>query len=169
LAERVNVVIVGGDLAHPSPDEQSTLERIRRAAVGTEKGVVTLAGHMASADVHDMMAYAASHGGVYVCASDKEEFGLAIVEALAAGAVVVAPERGGPRTYVEDGTTGVLCDTMSVSSLRDAIVDALVLVSVPGRAQRAAEMVRRELTVERMAERLGQVYRELVPATVAAK
>jgi glycosyltransferase involved in cell wall biosynthesis len=169
LAHRVNVVIVGGDLGHPSPDEQSTVERIRRAARGAEAGVVTLVGHMASPDVHDMMAYAASHGGVYVCASDKEEFGLAIVEALAAGSVVVAPQRGGPRTYVDDGTTGVLCDTMSIDSLRDAIVRALALVDVPGRARQAGDMVRRELTVERMAERLGQVYRELVPASVAAK
>ncbi len=169
LAGLVNVVIVGGDLAHPSPDEQSTLERIRRAAAGAEGGLVTLAGHMASPDVHDMMAYASSRGGVYVCASDKEEFGLAIVEALAAGAVVVAPERGGPRTYIDDGTTGVLCDTMSVDSLREAIVRALSLVDVPGRARQASDMVRRELTVERMAERLGQVYRELVPASVAAK
>jgi glycosyltransferase involved in cell wall biosynthesis len=169
VAERVNVVIVGGDLAHPSPDEQSTLERIGRAAAGAETGVVTLAGHMASPDVHDLMAYSASHGGVYVCASDKEEFGLAIVEALAAGLVVVAPERGGPRTYVSHSTTGVLCDTMSISSLRAAIVDAMALVDVPGRARQAGDMVRRELTVERMAERLGQVYRELVPATVAVK
>ena len=48
-------------------------------------------------------------------AAAKEEFGLAIVEALGAGLTVVAPDVGGPATYVADGDTGVLADTRSVS------------------------------------------------------
>ncbi len=35
-------------------------------------------------------------GGVYVCGSLKEEFGLALIEALAAGLVVVGPGRRRP-------------------------------------------------------------------------
>ena len=45
----------------------------------------------------------AGAGGVYACPSRKEEFGLALLEALAAGLSVVGPDRGGPPTYVEDG------------------------------------------------------------------
>ena len=52
-------------------------------------------------------------GGVYVCGSLKEEFGLALIEALAAGLVVVGPDGGGPATYIEDGVTGFLVDTRS--------------------------------------------------------
>lgn len=163
LADRVNVVIIGGDLENPSPDEQSTIERIQLAAADAEPGLVTLTGHLPPSVVSDLMAETVCHGGVYVCASDKEEFGLAIVEALAAGAAVVAPERGGPRTYISHSDIGILCDTLSISSLRAAIVAALELEGIPGRAQRARDKVRTELSIEKMAQRLGGVYRALVP------
>ncbi len=166
LADKVNIVLVGGDIVHPSPDEQSTIEMIRRGAIGANAGLVTLAGHLPPHAVCDLMAFAAANNGIYVAASDKEEFGLAIVEALASGLVVVAPERGGPQTYVVEGDNGVLCNTLVISDLRDAIVQALGLVDKPGRIDRAVAMVRRDLSVERMARQLGQVYRALLPTAV---
>jgi glycosyltransferase involved in cell wall biosynthesis len=166
LADLVNIVIVGGDIVHPSPDEQSTIERIRRGAVGAHDGLVTLSGHLPPDAVCDVMAYAASIGSIYVAASDKEEFGLAIVEALASGLVVVAPERGGPQTYVVEGDNGVLCNTLKNDELRSAIEQARDLVNKPGRHDRAVAMVRRELSIERMALQLRDVYQELVPSEV---
>ena len=168
LSERVNVVLVGGDIVSPSADEQSTIELVRRAARDSHVGLVTLTGHLPPAEVSDLVAHVVATGGIYVAASDKEEFGLAIVEALAAGAVVVAPRRGGPSTYVEDGRTGVLCDASTAGELTAAIAAALALVPVAGRAARASAMVRDNLSVERMAERLGGVYRRLVPSKVSA-
>jgi len=168
LAARVNIVVVGGDLLAPSPDEQSTIERIRLAATGADPGLVTLAGHHPPRVISDILAHVAATGGVYVSASDKEEFGLAIVEALAAGAVVVAPQRGGPGTYIVDGDTGVLCDTLRISAVRWSILDALGLTDVPGRAERARALVRQDLSIDQMAERLGELYRVVHPAPVPA-
>jgi glycosyltransferase involved in cell wall biosynthesis len=168
LSERVNVVLVGGDIVSPSADEQSTIELVRRAARDSHAGLVTLTGHLPPAEVSDLVAHVVATGGIYVAASDKEEFGLAIVEALAAGAVVVAPRRGGPSTYVEDGRTGVLCDASTAGELTAAIAAALALVPVAGRAERARAMVRDSLSVDRMAELLGDVYRRLVPSKVSA-
>ena len=133
LADRVNIVIVGGELASPSADEQSTIELVRLAARGADPSLVTLTGNLPPSAVADLMVEVAEHGGVYVCAADKEEFGLAIVEAMAAGAVVVAPARGGPRSYVDHGRDGLLCDTLSPSAVRAAIVQARELASVRGR------------------------------------
>jgi glycosyltransferase involved in cell wall biosynthesis len=59
-----------------------------------------------------------SPGGVYVCASIKEEFGIAILEGMAAGLLVVAPTGGGPATYVENGVTGILTPTHDARLLR---------------------------------------------------
>ena len=159
MANAVNVVVVGGNLAQPNADEQSTIERIRGAARNAPVGLVTLTGNLPPSDVADLLAHLAANGGTYVCASDKEEFGLAIVEALAAGAAVVVPCRGGPQTYVADGDTGVVCDTSSVTQLHDGVVRARTLVEVPGRADRARDMVRTSLSIERMAEALAGVYR----------
>lgn len=167
LATEVNVVIVGGALAAPSADEQSTIERIRRAALGADPALVTLTGNLPPRDVAELMVHTAATGGVYVGAADKEEFGLAIVEAMAAGAVVVAPARGGPRSYVDDGDTGVLCDTLSVDALRGAIEQALAMASddhSAERAERVRAMVRRDLGIGSMAVALAEVYRDATAA-----
>jgi glycosyltransferase involved in cell wall biosynthesis len=167
LSQRVNVVLVGGDLRRPSADEQSTIELVRAAARGADPALVTLTGNLPPADVADLLVEVADHGGVYVCASDKEEFGLAIVEAMAAGAVVVAPARGGPRSYVDDGDTGVLCDTLSPPAVRAAVLRAMSLagdvdaVERAARARRARDKVRRDLSVDAMAASLAVLYREV--------
>jgi glycosyltransferase involved in cell wall biosynthesis len=162
LASEVNVIIVGGNFEHPSADERSTIERIQAAARRAPVGSVTLTGHLPPADVAELLAYVAAHEGTYVCASDKEEFGLAIVEALAAGAPVVVPRRGGPQTYVVDNDTGVVCDTSSVPALRDGIRRCRALGSNPGRAERARDMVRTSLSIETMASTLAEVYCDVV-------
>jgi glycosyltransferase involved in cell wall biosynthesis len=170
LADRVNIVIVGGELGAPSPDEQSTIELVRLAARGADPALVTLTGNLPPSAVADLMVEVAEHGGVYVCAADKEEFGLAIVEAMAAGAVVVAPGRGGPRSYVDHGRDGLLCDTLSPSAVRASIVQALALASSgepEQRAERAAGVrrkVRCDLSIDTMAASLAAVYRDLLPA-----
>ncbi len=162
LHSRANIVLVGGDLEQPSADEEATVERIRRAAAGAPDGLVTLTGHLPPATVSDLLVHAAAHHGVYVCASDKEEFGLAIVEAMAAGMMVVAPLRGGPGHYIQHGQTGILCDTLSVPALARAIQQAWPMASDPGRAERARAMVRRDLSVAGMARGLSQVYTRAV-------
>ena len=73
---------------------------------------------------------------MYVDGAVKEEFGLAVLEAMAAGLVVVAPSTGGPSTYVDDGDTGVLVDPGA--DLGVAIRRAFGLVGRPGRSVRRA-------------------------------
>ena len=94
LAERCNLLIVGGDLADPSPDEREQLDliaelltRFPAAAAG-----LMMPGHRPN-DVVAVWLAAARAGraggnapaGVYVCSSLKEEFGLALLEAWPLG------------------------------------------------------------------------------------
>jgi glycosyltransferase involved in cell wall biosynthesis len=51
----------------------------------------------------------------------EEDFGITMVEALAAGAPVIALDAGGARDIVRDGSDGVLLEAASVESLREAI------------------------------------------------
>jgi glycosyltransferase involved in cell wall biosynthesis len=51
----------------------------------------------------------------------EEDFGITMVEALAAGAPVIAQNAGGARDIVRDGVDGVLLDAPSVESLRAAV------------------------------------------------
>ena len=112
----------------------------------------------------------AAPNGVYVCASMKEEFGIALLEAMATGLTVVAPDAGGPATYVEDGTTGILVNTADAAELSDGITQALDLAAGPfGEefAQRAADMVAGTFAIQAMAGTLAEVYHSVAEAQQA--
>ena len=168
LAARFNVVMVGGDLVAPSSDERRALAEIDRAGGALSDGVVTVLGHRPPSDICDLLVHAAETDSIYVCASDKEEFGLAIVEALAAGLVVVAPQRGGPRTYIDHGRNGVLCDTSSSEAVAAAIEHADVLRADRHRRHSSRAHVRAEMSVDAMAEQLAAIYATLAPASAHA-
>jgi glycosyltransferase involved in cell wall biosynthesis len=51
----------------------------------------------------------------------EEDFGISMVEALAAGTPVIALRRGGARDIVRDGIDGVLVDDASPAALGDAV------------------------------------------------
>jgi len=170
LHRRCNLLVVGGDLDQPNADEQGQLARIDAVVTrneGPARGLL-LAGHRPNATVAVWLA-AARHGrptlsapgGVYVSASLKEEFGIAILEAMASGLVVVAPREGGPATYVDDGVTGLLADTRSPAALANAVAGALDLTVAPGaeaRAETAERLVRERFSIQTMAAALAAIY-----------
>ncbi|MGF1598051.1 MAG: glycosyltransferase [Acidimicrobiales bacterium] len=161
-----NLVIVGGDLASPSATEQAVLDAIDCVLPPDDPrrtGLVLLGGRP-RADVAHLLAAAVrgypgawSAGGIYVDGALKEEFGLAVIEALAAGLVVVAPATGGPPTYVDDGHTGILVP--ADADLAPAIRAAFELVTVPGRTDRARRLVEERYSVDVMAAQLIELYR----------
>ncbi|WP_404384048.1 glycosyltransferase [Knoellia locipacati] len=172
-ADRCNLLVVGGDLDDPSSDEAEQLARIDASvprAQAAERGLL-LAGHRPNGVVATWLAAVrlgrpglSAAGGVYVSASLKEEFGIAILEAMASGLVVVAPGTGGPATYVEDGVTGLLVDTTSPEVLADAVVSALGLAAAPdaaARAEHARDVVADEFSIATMAASLATVYVEV--------
>lgn len=52
-----------------------------------------------------------------VLATEKETFGLVLVEAMHAGVCVLGSNSGGPQEIIEDGVSGVLFEPMSVEDL----------------------------------------------------
>jgi glycosyltransferase involved in cell wall biosynthesis len=170
LRARATLVIVGGDLDDPTPAEAIELARIR-AAQAAQPDLATalvLLGHRPNSEVAQLLA-AVRHGvgrligpdGAYACASRKEEFGLAIVEALAAGLPVVAPLAGGPATYVEEGRTGWLVDTSDPAALARGVARALDLAGRPGRAEYAAETIASRYDISGMAQVMTSIYRRV--------
>lgn len=165
LHEMCNLVIVGGDLAQPSATERTVLDAIDRELPNGDPrhaGLVLLGGRP-RADVAQLLVATAngragcwSAGGVYVDGALKEEFGLALIEALAAGLVVTAPSTGGPPTYIDHGDTGILVDPDA--DLGEAVRDAFALVERPGRARRARTMVEERYSIETMATQLTDLY-----------
>ncbi len=173
LHRSLNLVIVGGNLERPTAEERAVLagldevfERIPHA----QEGFLPL-GHRPNHEVATIMRIARegltdliSPDGIYACTSQKEEFGVALLEAMATGIAVVAPAAGGPSTFVSEGLTGSLADTSSIGSVRGALRRAFATRSDEARARRAANVVRSDYTVEAMAASLAAVYDDVLDA-----
>jgi glycosyltransferase involved in cell wall biosynthesis len=163
IRSRFNLIVVGGNLANPTSEEQAVISAIHDQA-GNHEGLVMLGGRT-HRDVALILAAAVSgtggnigSRGVYVSGSDKEEFGLAIVEALAAGLPVVAPQVGGPATYVDHEFTGFLADTRSVTSIQDGIRWAFDARLSDVRADSARRLIETGYSLSTMAAELVNVY-----------
>ncbi len=165
LYQSCTLVIVGGSLIDPTPVEQSVLDAIARAVPESspaQAGLVLLGGRPREDVALLLAATGSGHpggwagGGTYVDGAYKEEFGLALIEALAAGLVVTAPSVGGPPSYVEPDVTGVLVDPEA--DLGPAILRAFTLVDRPGRAGRVRRLVEERYSVDTMADRLVGLY-----------
>lgn len=170
LRDRANLLVIGGDLAHPSADEREQLDLID-GIVPTDRhraSGLLLPGHRPNDTVARWVAAArfgvpglAAPRGVYVCGSLKEEFGIALLEAMGSGLLVVAPEGGGPSTYVREGDTGFLTRTWDVDALRTAMGSALTAAAdetTEARAGRSRDTVERSFTIQAMARALTGVY-----------
>ncbi|MFD1714437.1 glycosyltransferase [Amnibacterium flavum] len=170
LHERANLLIVGGDLADPSDDEREQLDLIDTVVPADQRAQagLLLPGHRRNDVVARWVAAArtglpglTAPGGIYVCASLKEEFGIALLEAMASGLLVVAPDGGGPATYVVEGVTGYLTATWDTARLSEAMVSALdasLAETDRRRADRSHRTVEKSFTIQRMAEKLVDVY-----------
>ena len=177
LAERANLLLIGGDLENPSADEAEQLAAMDAIVPPSQRALqgLLLAGHQpndtaarwVAAARFGMPGLAAPHG-VYVCGSLKEEFGIALLEAMASGLFVVAPDGGGPATYVRQGVTGLLAPTWDVALLAAAMSDALGLAEGHDPAASRAT-VEASFTIQAMAHSLSAVYSGVNAAQVALR
>ena len=100
---------------------------------------------------------------IYAFTSRNEGFGLTLIEAMAAGAALVAARAGAAERVVEDGVTGVLTPAGDA----DALVAALEpLMRDPAAAiamgKRARTRVLEKFSLDAEANAIAEVYRGLV-------
>jgi mannosyltransferase len=100
---------------------------------------------------------------IYAFTSRNEGFGLTLIEAMSAGAALVASRAGAAELVVEDGVTGVLTPPGDA----DALVAALEpLMRDPASAaemgERGRARVLEKFSLDAEANRIAEVYRALV-------
>jgi mannosyltransferase len=100
---------------------------------------------------------------IYAFTSRNEGFGLTLIEAMAAGAALVASRAGAAELVVEDGVTGVLTPPGDAEAL---IVALEPLMRDPAGAAamgaRARQRVEERFSLDAEANRIAEVYRTLV-------
>jgi glycosyltransferase involved in cell wall biosynthesis len=150
----VQFVVIGEDKS-PQMEHRRFLESLV-SELGLS-GIVTMPGW------HDDMPAMLSSLTVFVSAARSEPFGLAIVEAMAAGLPIVAAASEGALEIIEDGHTGKLVPLDDPEALAHAV--NTLLDSPPERfrlSQNARLSARSRFSLARMASDTEQVYRELL-------
>jgi glycosyltransferase involved in cell wall biosynthesis len=100
---------------------------------------------------------------LFVSAARSEPFGLAIVEAMAAGLPIIATASEGALEIIEDGVSGKLVPTDDPKALAHAINELLDNpVECARLARNALSTARDRFSVARMARDTEQVYREVL-------
>jgi glycosyltransferase involved in cell wall biosynthesis len=150
----VRFTVIGEDKS-PQMDHRRSLENLV-AELGLS-GIVTMPGW------RDDMPALLSSLTLFVSAARSEPFGLAIVEAMAAGLPVVAAASEGAMEIIEDGFSGKLVPTDDPEALAQAINDLLDNPLERLRLGHNAQLAARErYSLARMASDTEQVYREVL-------
>ncbi len=108
----VHAVIVGG--AHETEPQYGAELRAQAHALGLDSAI-TFAGFQPN------VAEWVQAMDVFAHASDREPFGIVVVEAMALGKPVVASAAGGPAEIITDGENGLLTPYGDIGSLARAI------------------------------------------------
>lgn len=163
------LVLVGGSTRGPDRQESLIRDRIHAVTRGNPeaRGRLLLLPALSNADVRSLERTLADPAGRfrarYVCPSAKEEFGLAVLEAMEAGMVVAGPERGGVPHYLDDGVNGLLLDTSTSHALGQGLRRLLDLDdgAAETMARRAQHLVRTRYSAAAMAQALAGHYADV--------
>ncbi len=135
LQQSANLVLVTGSIREPlvdatdaTPMEQDEIRRVRRIIEDSQlEGMVTAFGIQGQTKLAAAYRYFAKRGGVFCLTALYEPFGLAPLEAAAAGLAVVVTANGGPFESMRDqaGEYGVLVDPADPAAIAAGLERAL--------------------------------------------
>jgi glycosyltransferase involved in cell wall biosynthesis len=85
------------------------------------------------------------------------------MEAMACGCCAVASRVGGNPELIDDGRTGLLCETdsNSLAAALTRLIERPVLRETLGR--NAATLIQRQFRLEAAGRRMGEIYRSFLP------
>lgn len=101
---------------------------------------------------------------VFLLPSEKENFSLSALEAMACGVPVVATNVGGMPEMIESGVDGYLAEVGDVCAMADYVID---LLSNESKYKKISETARYKITEKFAAEKIVPLYEELYKKTLA--
>ncbi|MGB6178557.1 glycosyltransferase family 4 protein [Carnobacterium sp.] len=134
ISDVYNLLLIGGDLENPSNDEKKMIHSFEDYLFEYPhlKDKFHHVGALSNENIRmiekQIMEHQDNYPQIYLCSSKKEEFGIAILEALSQKFLVLGPQRGGVKSYLEDDINGFLIDTSgwkTISEETEAIIQRL--------------------------------------------
>ncbi|ANU12089.1 glycosyl transferase group 1 [Planococcus antarcticus DSM 14505] len=117
LSETHNLLIIGGDLERPNKEEEMVInffkDYVQKHPQFKDRFIHK--GAMSNLDIRllerNIIKRDFNYPHIYLCSSVKEEFGIAILEAMSIGFLTLGPIKGGVKSYMRNGENGFLIDT----------------------------------------------------------
>ena len=151
--------LIVGDEADGTPDYARTIRGAIKAS-GLERHFV-FAGYQEHVEPYYHASDIVVHSSI-----EPEPFGMVVPEAMAAKKPLVAADAGGPREIVTHGRDGLLVAPGDVEAMSAAIAE---LARDPEKRHRMGlhgyQKVRDSFTIDRVAARVMQVYRDILSRT----
>lgn len=148
-------LVAGGTLYGWEPEHQDRLVGLARMLGVADR--VHFAGHR-----EDALELMAGCDVVCHCSTEREPFGMVVVEAMALGRPTIATRTGGPEELIDDGRSGVLVDPGNDAQLAAEIVALVASPAERASLGRAARDVARERFGSRaVADVLSALYLEV--------
>ena len=145
--------VISGVDSSPGQTYQSALERLI--------GELDLRDHVRLISWMDDITDLYCALNIFVSASHSESFGLAIVEAMAAGAAIVATQTEGASEIIQDGKTGRLVPLGDAEQVAQAIISLLRDSKTRQHMTDAARTaVKEKFSLARMVNETEALYRE---------
>lgn len=125
FSNEYRLLIIGGNKENPNEEEQRTMDTFERYLKANPylRNKFCHIGALSNNEIRiiekKIMSKSFDFPNLYLCSSQKEEFGIAILEALSEGYLVIAPINGGVKSYIKQGINGFLINTKSWSSIAD--------------------------------------------------
>ena len=151
-------VIVGGVWQPEAAYEQQLHEQVKRLEISER---VVFAGHQTN------IARWMQACDVIVHHSDREPFGMVVVEAMALGKSVIAGTTGGPKEAITDGVTGSLVSYGDATNLNKAILSYLDDPALAAKVGEAARQRAQYFSVDRFANGVSSAMRDWIYSTSA--
>ena len=145
-------VIVGG-VHYTEPNYPAYLQQ--------RVSALNLDGHVVMAGLQHNIPEWMQAMDIIVHASDREPFGIVIIEAMAMGKPVVAGDAGGPTEIITEGVNGLLAPYENADALAQAILRYLDDPSLAARLGSAAKQRAADFSTQRYAQNLIAAIREL--------
>lgn len=95
--------------------------------------------------------------------SEKESFGLAVLEGMACGVPAVTTNIGGLPELIEDGVSGYLCDPEDIEGMAQKALHILKKENLPGFQKAAMERSLKEFSIDKIGPQYENLYKGLMP------
>jgi glycosyltransferase involved in cell wall biosynthesis len=151
----VRAVICGWE---PPSDYARQVRQLR--SVLAFEDVVTITGYVSDSEKDDILAAS----DIVAHLAQREPFGLAVVDAMAAGKAVVAADAIGPASLIEDGVTGTLVPMGDVEKTAAAIATFVDDPAQRARMGAAAAVAATKHSVDDMVQQIEQAWDDVIDA-----